>query len=133
MGDWRIHGDEDFLKKAVLYEIKFPEFWEKAYREKNAFFQLIKNDAENYVKTMAKGAEFLNGEKIQSFWHEHCYFCWEKAITNAEKVFYCTEDMRVWICSECFNDFKDKFQWIVKSSDEWHPKEVPSFRKIVKS
>ena len=32
-----------------------------------AFFQLIKNDAENYVKTMAKGAEFLNGEKIQSF------------------------------------------------------------------
>lgn len=55
MGDWRIHGDEDFLKKAVLYEIKFPEFWEKAYREKNAFFQLIKNDAENYVKTMAKG------------------------------------------------------------------------------
>ncbi len=67
MGDWRIHGDEDFLKKAVLYEIKFPEFWEKAYREKNAFFQLIKNDAENYVKTMAKGAEFLNGEKNTIF------------------------------------------------------------------
>ena len=101
--------------------------------EKDAFFQLIKNDAENYVKTMAKGAEFLNGEKIQSFWHEHCLFCWEKAITNAEKVFYCTEDMRVWICCECFNDFKDKFQWVVKSSDEWHPKEVPSFRKILKS
>ena len=40
MDDWRIHGDEDFLKNAVLYEIKFPEFWEKAYREKNAFFSL---------------------------------------------------------------------------------------------
>lgn len=133
MDDWRIHGDEDFLNNTVLYEIKFPEFWKKAYQEKNAFFQLIKNDAENYVKTMGKGTEFLNGEKVQYFWHEHCFFCWEKATTNAEKVFYCTEDMQVWICRECFNDFKDKFQWTVKPSDEWYPKEVPPFRKIIKS
>ena len=121
MDDWRLRGDDDNLKNAVLYEIRFPQFWERAYREKNGFYQIVQNDAENYVKRTGKCAELLEGEKIQHFWHEHCFFCWEKATTDAEAVFYCTEDMNVWICAKCFNDFKDKFHWVVKSVDEWHP------------
>ena len=39
-------------------------------------------------------------------------------MTNTECEFHCTKDMRYWICQECFEDFKDKFGWIVKSSDE---------------
>lgn len=87
LDDWRIHGDEDFLNNTVLYEIKFPEFWKKAYQEKNAFFQLIKNDAENYVKTMGKGTEFLNGEKVQYFWHEHCFFVGRKRQLMPKRCF----------------------------------------------
>lgn len=30
MEDWRLHGNEDFLKNAVLYEIKFSEYLEKS-------------------------------------------------------------------------------------------------------
>ena len=37
-----MHGNEDFLKNAVLYEIKFPEYWKKAYREKIVFIALFK-------------------------------------------------------------------------------------------
>ena len=133
MEDWRLHGDEDFLKNAVLYEIKFPEYWKKAYREKNSFYRLIQNDAENYVKAMNRGMEFLEGEKIQHFWHEHCCFCWSKATTDQQCLFYCTEDMQNWICAECFNDFKDKFKWIVKSGDELCWKKVPKQRGIIKA
>ena len=43
---------------------------------------------------------------------------WEKAMTNTECEFYCTKDMYHWICKECFEDFKDKFGWTVKSADK---------------
>ena len=78
MEDWRLHGNEDFLENAVVYRIKFPEYWEKAFREKNSFFRLVQYDAEDFVNTMNRGQEFLEGEKIRHFWHEHCFFCWEK-------------------------------------------------------
>ena len=29
MEDWRLQGNEDFLENAVVYRIKFPEYWEK--------------------------------------------------------------------------------------------------------
>lgn len=133
MDDWRLRGENDFLENAVVYKIKFPEYWEKAYREKNSFYRLIQNDAENFVKVMNQGREFLDGKKIQHFWHEHCYFCWNKATTDRECVFYCTEDMQCWICADCFNDFKDKFKWIVKSGDALCWKSVPAFRGIIKA
>ena len=37
--DWRINGQEEYLKDAILYKVVFPAFWEKAYIEKNMFFQ----------------------------------------------------------------------------------------------
>ena len=54
MGDWRIHGDEDFLKKPYCMKSSFLNFGKRLIA-KRMLFQLIKNDAENYVKTMAKG------------------------------------------------------------------------------
>ena len=93
MSDWRLNGQEDYLSNKTLYKITFPEFWEIAYKDKNAFFQKIERYAKKYVKETNRGHEYLEGEKIQHFWHEHCEFCWEKALTDKLCTFYCTEDI----------------------------------------
>jgi len=72
-----------------------------------------------------RGQDFLIGKKLyyrkwrskKPQWdHEHCEFCWEKFMeTNPETLHYgyTTEDNRHWICQDCYEDFKDMFQWIL--------------------
>jgi len=43
--------------------------------------------------------------------HEHCEFCSEK-IGCSERA-YSTKDEYYWICNDCFEDFKDMFEWKV--------------------
>ena len=125
MSDWRLelngHMVED-LVGATFYKVTFPEFWKVAYREKNAFYQDIERYAKSHVENTNKGHEYLEGEKIQHFWHEHCDLCYEKAMTYISGIFYCTEDMEHWICEECFNDFKEQFNWQEKSAEELYSK-----------
>lgn len=47
--------------------------------------------------------------------HEHCTFCWEKFSDDADDLHegYTTEDEYYWICSDCYNDFKEMFGWKV--------------------
>jgi len=47
--------------------------------------------------------------------HDHCDFCWRKFGEQAGDLSegYCTLDKYHWICGNCFNDFKDMFQWKV--------------------
>ena len=116
--DWRLNGQEKYLQNVVLYRVIFPDFWNKAYAEKNEFYQIILRGAKNHVKMFPRTKPYLEGEKVQEFWHEHCEFCYDKAMTKTPSEFYCTTDMYRWICKKCFNDFKDKFGWTVKSSDE---------------
>lgn len=116
--DWRLIGQEEYLQNATLYRIEFPDFWEKAYVDKNKFYQRVLRDAENHVKLFPDTREYLKGEKIQLFWHEHCDFCTRTVMTNTDCVFYCTKDMSCWICKDCYEDFKDKFCWTVKFSDD---------------
>ena len=118
MEDWRLNGQEEYLKNAVLYKIVFPDFWKRAYAEKNRFFQHVLRDAETHVKAFPDSKPYLEGEKIRMFWHEHCDFCWEKVTADSECTFYCTEDLRYWICKECRENFKEKFGWIEKSAEE---------------
>jgi len=44
--------------------------------------------------------------------HDHCEFCGDK-IDYLTGLAYCTTDQYHWICEECFNDFKEMFQWKV--------------------
>ena len=124
-------GGEKFLSRAVVYKIKFPEFWQKACREKNGFYNLIEECAFSFVKETGRGQEYLEGEKIRHFWHEHCYFCWDKATADKDCIFYCTEDMKYWFCEKCFNDYKDKFGWTVKSGEELCAKPLHYSRAII--
>lgn len=118
MNDWRFNGQEEYLSNKTLYKITFPNFWKNAYKNRNAFFRSIEQYAIEHVETIESGYDFLEGEKIQHFWHEHCEFCWYKALTDIDCTFYCTEDMRYWICEECFRDFKEKFNWNEKSAED---------------
>ena len=49
--------------------------------------------------------------------HDHCEFCWTKFAPDASPDVlhegYCTEDEYHWVCTQCFNDFQDRFQWSV--------------------
>lgn len=116
--DWRLQDQEEYLSNAVLYQVTFPAFWEKAYAEKNSFYENIWEYALRHVKAYPQTKEYLEGDKVQRFWHEHCEFCWEKAMTDIECTFYCTKDMRCWICETCFHDFQGKFHWTVKPAEE---------------
>ena len=91
MSDWRLTGQEAYLTGSTLYKVVFPGFWKTAYRKKNAFFHMIALGAQNFVEQTGRGQEFLEGERVQHFWHEHCDFCWEKAETDKECTFYCTK------------------------------------------
>lgn len=91
-------------------DVKFLDFF--------SLFRKIEKYAQKHIEKTNRGHEFLEGEKIQHFWHEHCEFCREKALTDKAGTFYCTEDMDHWICEECFRDFGDKFGWQVKSAEE---------------
>lgn len=45
--------------------------------------------------------------------HAHCAFCWDK-IGDCEdwiRVAYCTSDELHWICEQCYQDFRESFQW----------------------
>ena len=61
---------------------------------------------------------FRNYTKMSEAWdHDHCAFCYSKfMVEDLPDVLhkgYCTEDQYHWICRNCFEDFKDKFQWEV--------------------
>ena len=118
MSDWRLNGQERYLANKVLYRIMFPAFWERAYKDKNIFFQKIERTAKRHVEETNRGHEYLEGEQIRHLWHEHCEFCWEKATTDKPCTFYCTEDMYYWICEACFRDFEKQFHWQERPIEE---------------
>ena len=46
--------------------------------------------------------------------HDHCEFCGTKfsdTIPDALKIGYTTKDDYRWICQQCFEDFKDMFEF----------------------
>ena len=47
--------------------------------------------------------------------HDHCEFCMAKFGKEIDdlKQGYSTEDNRIWICDQCYNDFKKQFEWNV--------------------
>lgn len=49
--------------------------------------------------------------------HDHCEFCWEKFADYDGCLHegYSTQDRYRWICPSCFADFKERFQWRVKT------------------
>ena len=110
------HWDYNYPGKAIEY-IRMVQLHQKTMKERYAMLE--KNDwrltnQEEYLKN-AK-LNFSRYKVLSPHWdHDHCAFCWEKFGENDEslKQGYCTPDKTYWICEECFNDFKDMFNFQV--------------------
>lgn len=72
--------------------------------------------------------KYLTGRKLKRVpfsplsktWdHEHCEFCWAKFSDHENDLHegYVTEDNHTWICPECYEDFKELFQWDLVDSE----------------
>jgi hypothetical protein len=81
MPDWRLQGQEQFLKGASLIKQKYNK-----YRE--------------------------------DWEHDHCEFCGEKFSEKPEDLYmgYSTADSYHWICEDCYNEFREIFQWVIIES-----------------
>lgn len=46
--------------------------------------------------------------------HGHCEFCWDKFYIDEDnlKEGWHIEDSNVWICDNCYEMFKEYFEWI---------------------
>lgn len=71
---------------------------------------------EDYL--MGKTLYFIRFQKHSEKWdHEHCDFCWAKFSDFEGDLHegYCTgtdnKGSEYWVCPECYNDFKDRFEW----------------------
>ena len=73
---------------------------------------------------LGRGQEkFLKGRKLvkisyfrfsETWDHEHCEFCWAKFSEcegDLHEGYVTADDRESWICAECFDDFKEMFQW----------------------
>lgn len=47
--------------------------------------------------------------------HEHCDFCWKTfSLAPGDLSWgYTTLEEDVWICDQCFEDFREQFEWKV--------------------
>lgn len=109
---------ENQLKQAELLKIEFPLFWNNAYNNKNRFFYLVFDEAKQFVEILGLDEKYLKEDNCIELWERHCEFCFEKITTNIKKVCYCTIDCVNWICDECYNKYKDEFEWkVVKVHD----------------
>lgn len=52
--------------------------------------------------------------------HDHCEFCMDKFGLAPEHlhVGYCTTDNSIWVCNKCYDDFKNRFKWVILSTGD---------------
>ena len=116
MEDWRIENEkefEEFYKGNIFLQIIFPEFWQRAYKTKNRFFDYVFEEAKRHVALLGKYEEFLVGDRCREFWHRHCSFCLTEISTDMHEECYCAENGSYWVCKKCFHDFKNRYNWKV--------------------
>jgi len=74
---------------------------------------------EKYLQ--GKRLTFQKYERYSETWdHDHCEFCGAKFQVNDGDYDegYATMDRYHWVCPDCFNDFKEKFEWEVVDQPE---------------
>lgn len=130
MNDWRIPKESEKIydeayKGIKLLQIVFPQFWQRAYETKNNFFQEVFEDAKHHVETYDNTyEEYLKDERVARFWHMHCIFCMKTITTDMQEECYRSiDDDLVWVCAECFNDFKERFEWTAQEKVQDIPAE----------
>lgn len=82
---------------------------------------LVQNDwrrqgQESYLKKVILSWKPYTND-CEEWDHDHCEFCSAKFMEASNKDVlnegYVTEDTQRWICKECFEDFRDEYQWLI--------------------
>ncbi len=128
------------LHGEVFYKIVFPEFWERAYREKNAYYKRVVERVEKHATFLRayiaperdaalsyaeknggkteSGEELTEKARLELLWDEECWYFGERITLSENGVFYCNRDMDIWVCEECFDMFRAAEGWTVRPVDE---------------
>jgi len=76
---------------------------------------------EKFLKNME--LKFHKYEKSSATWdHDHCAFCTKKFVESYTEIETCTNegystlDNYYWICKECYEDFKEMFNWTIEEN-----------------
>ena len=72
------------------------------------------------------GAKLQRSRYVRYRWdwdHDHCEFCGvkfaeERSDLEIQTAGYCTPDKYRWVCSQCFEDFRERFSWEVVPGQE---------------
>jgi hypothetical protein len=55
--------------------------------------------------------------------HDHCAICWAKfsklGLPDGLRIGWCTADGREWVCQQCVDDFKSRFQWTLNEDSNF--------------
>ena len=101
---------EEYSNKTFLH-LKFPDFWENAYKKKNNFYKHVFNEAKMHSNALKLDKECYENGKCALFWHRHCDFCFTTITLDMSGDCYCSENGDEWICSKCFDENKKTYSW----------------------
>ena len=114
VNDWRIIDEqENYWKEKSFLKINFPQFWQQALETKNRFYQYVISETQRYIELTKQEEKNIKEDHCELFWHRHCDFCTKSMTVDLNEPCYCSKNGVDWICSECFNDFRQRFEWKV--------------------
>lgn len=121
--DWSVSEQEEKIieeqfRNIELLKIVFPEFWRYSYQNKNNFYQYVFLEAKQHVEKDICGKEWLEGDRCRKLWQRHCDFCMKSIETDSQEECYCSKDVKLWICADCYNAYKEYFGWTFKQIDD---------------
>jgi len=71
-----------------------------------------------YLMEYLKGIRVKPSKWVYEEWeHDHCEQCSVKIDASTE-IAYCTEECDLWLCAECYTNFKDAFGWVLLDAVE---------------
>ena len=124
--DWRILGDRQ--KWLENHGFSFQEYKISdavVFQDDGVIAARKANDGEHRQEPNQ------NAQVIEGAWdHEHCYFCWAKLLegdsayrtvrmlgeqpqSGDESAVFTQPVQEVWVCQNCFEDFRERFGWKV--------------------
>ncbi len=66
-------------------------------------------------------SQWTSPESNPAWDHDHCEFCWKTFMSSespeVERAGYTTDNRKHWICPDCFEDFKTRFQWKIEDPE----------------
>lgn len=97
--------------KNEIFGVKFSAVCPQQYAM-SVRIQYMKNPLKWFESILPKEKAIELKEKTQGdfskIWHVHCSCCFKNIDKNTTEKCYVSEDDRIWLCSDCYNNIVDK-------------------------